>query len=80
MTFDADETEVRELVPRFVILRHDSPRGEHFDFMLEAAGVLKTWALPQPPEIGARWTARRWRIIASSISITRARSPASAAP
>lgn len=40
-------------MPRFVILRHDSPRGEHFDFMLEAAGdVLKTWALPRPPEIG----------------------------
>ena len=39
-------------MPRFVILRHDSPRGEHFDFMLEAAGVLKTWALPRPPEAG----------------------------
>jgi hypothetical protein len=40
-------------MPRFVILRHDSPRGEHFDLMLETAGdVLKTWALPQPPEIG----------------------------
>jgi hypothetical protein len=39
-------------MPRFVILRHDSPRGEHFDFMLEAGDVLKTWALPQPPEAG----------------------------
>jgi hypothetical protein len=39
-------------VPRFVILRHDSPRGAHFDFMLEANGVLKTWALPRPPELG----------------------------
>jgi hypothetical protein len=39
-------------VPRFVILRHDSPRGAHFDFMLEAAGALKTWSLPRPPEIG----------------------------
>jgi hypothetical protein len=39
-------------VPRFVILRHDSPRGAHFDFMLESAGVLKTWALPRTPEIG----------------------------
>jgi hypothetical protein len=39
-------------VPRFVILRHESPRGEHFDFMLEAGGVLKTWALPRPPELG----------------------------
>jgi hypothetical protein len=42
-----------DFVPRFVILRHDSPRVEHFDFMLEAPGnVLKTWALPRPPEIG----------------------------
>jgi len=39
-------------MPRFVILRHDSPRGEHFDFMLEAGDSLKTWALPHPPEAG----------------------------
>jgi hypothetical protein len=39
-------------MPRFVILRHDSPNGEHFDFMLEAGGVLKTWALPRVPEAG----------------------------
>jgi hypothetical protein len=39
-------------MPRFVILRHNSPRGEHFDFMLEAGGVLKTWALPDPPQAG----------------------------
>jgi hypothetical protein len=39
-------------VPRFVILRHEDRRGVHFDFMLEAAGVLKTWSLPRPPEIG----------------------------
>jgi hypothetical protein len=37
-------------MPRFVILRHDSPRGVHFDFMLEAGDVLKTWALPEPPQ------------------------------
>jgi hypothetical protein len=36
-------------VPRFVVLRHNSPRGEHYDFMLEADGVLKTWVLPDPP-------------------------------
>jgi hypothetical protein len=36
-------------MPRFVILRHDSPRGVHFDLMLEAGDVLKTWALPRPP-------------------------------
>ena len=40
-------------MPRFVILRHDSRRGEHFDLMLEDAGVLKTWALPRSPEVGA---------------------------
>ena len=37
---------------RFVILCHDSPRGEHFDFMLEAGDALKTWAMPQSPEAG----------------------------
>jgi hypothetical protein len=36
-------------MPRYVILRHDSPRGIHFDFMLEAGETLKTWALPEPP-------------------------------
>ena len=39
-------------MPRFVILRHDSPQGVHFDLMLEAGEVLKTWSLPQPPEPG----------------------------
>jgi len=37
---------------QFVILRHDSPQGVHFDFMLEFGGVLKTWALPEPPDPG----------------------------
>jgi hypothetical protein len=37
-------------MPRFVILQHDSPRGAHFDLMLEAGKALKTWALPQPPQ------------------------------
>jgi len=39
-------------MPRFVVLRHESPHGVHFDFMLEAGDVLKTWALPQPPQPG----------------------------
>ena len=39
-------------MPRFVILRHDDSRGVHFDLMLEAHGVLKTWALPEPPRPG----------------------------
>ncbi len=38
--------------PRFAVLRHDSPRGLHWDFLLEAGPVLKTWALPQPPAPG----------------------------
>ena len=41
-------------MPRFVILRHDKPRGEHFDFMLEAGDVLKTWALALAPGSGRR--------------------------
>jgi hypothetical protein len=39
-------------MPRFVVLEHDSPRGLHWDLMLETAGVLATWALPRPPEPG----------------------------
>jgi hypothetical protein len=35
-------------MPRFVILQHDHPEL-HWDFMLEADGVLKTWRLPAPP-------------------------------
>jgi hypothetical protein len=44
------------LTRRFVILRHDCPpdyeRGLHWDFMLEAGDVLKTWALSQEPAEG----------------------------
>ena len=36
-------------MPRFVVLQHDSPRGLHWDFMLETGSVLATWALPLPP-------------------------------
>ena len=40
-------------MPRFVVLRHDCPpdypRPLHWDFMLEAAGALATWALLQEP-------------------------------
>jgi hypothetical protein len=43
-------------MPRFVILRHDMPagseRGTHYDLMLEAAGVLRTWALSELPAEG----------------------------
>ena len=33
---------------QYVILRHDFPEV-HWDLMLEEAGVLKTWRLPEPP-------------------------------
>jgi hypothetical protein len=40
-------------MPQFVILRHDAPQGVHFDFMLEVGGILKTWALHDPPRPAA---------------------------
>ncbi|HEX3314552.1 MAG TPA: DNA polymerase ligase N-terminal domain-containing protein [Gemmataceae bacterium] len=36
---------------RFVVLEHDHPHL-HWDFMLEADGVLATWRLPTPPADG----------------------------
>jgi len=43
-------------MPRFVILLHEMPadaeRPTHWDFMLEQDGVLRTWALEQPPAPG----------------------------
>ncbi len=38
-------------MPRFVILEHDHPQ-RHWDFMLEAGGVLRTWRLAEPPTTG----------------------------
>lgn len=38
-------------MPRFVILEHDHP-FPHWDFMLEAGGVLRTWRLHAPPAPG----------------------------
>ena len=35
---------------RFVVLRHESPRGLHWDFMFETGPVLATWALARPPD------------------------------
>ncbi len=40
------------IVPRFALLIHDSPRGLHYDFFLEAGEALKTWSLPRLPEPG----------------------------
>lgn len=36
-------------MPRFVILEHDHP-VLHWDLMLEAGPVLRTWRLARPPE------------------------------
>ncbi len=40
-------------MPRFVILRHETPGPArldvHWDFMLEQNGVLRTWALEREP-------------------------------
>jgi hypothetical protein len=45
-------------MPRFVVLRHDGPGGVHWDLLLEAGPVLRTWSLPQPPEEVAEQTCR----------------------
>jgi hypothetical protein len=43
-------------MPRFVILLHELPAGAdrrtHWDLMLEADGVLRTWALAEEPALG----------------------------
>jgi hypothetical protein len=38
-------------MPRYVILGHDFP-APHWDFMLEAGDVLRTWRLAAPPQPG----------------------------
>ena len=40
-------------MPRFVILEHDSPRGLHWDFLLETGPALTAWALAQSPDTPA---------------------------
>ncbi len=43
-------------MPRFVLLRHDSPAGSqrpaHWDFMLEWGDALRTWSLAELPRPG----------------------------
>ena len=39
-------------MPRFALLRHDSPRGLHWDFFLEVGDSLQTWALDEAPQDG----------------------------
>ncbi len=38
---------------RYVVLRHDSPRGLHWDLMLEQGDALATWSLVEPPSAAA---------------------------
>src|SRR5205807_395991 len=47
-------------MPRFVILEHDHPEL-HWDLMLEAGPVLRTWRLAAPPQPGRAVAARRGR-------------------
>jgi hypothetical protein len=38
-------------MPRYVILEHDHPQ-RHWDMMLEAGEMLRTWRLAAPPQPG----------------------------
>ena len=42
----------KAFMPRYVILRHETTAGVHFDFMLDMGGALKTWSLSQEPRAG----------------------------
>lgn len=49
-------TPTHRAMPRFVVLRHETPAGSarplHWDFMVEAGATLRTWALAEEPIVG----------------------------
>jgi hypothetical protein len=44
-------------MPRYVILQHETAEEQHFDFMLEMGGALKTWSISRPPLKGVEMDA-----------------------
>lgn len=46
-------------MPRFRVLRHDSPRGLHYDLLLETATLLMTFALDREPTPGTTGRAQQ---------------------
>ncbi len=47
---------------RFAILHHESPQGDHWDIMLENAGMLTTWSLPPQSVMAAPFSCTGVRI------------------
>ncbi len=41
-------------MPRLVVLKHDAPRGLHWDLLLETHTRLWTFAVPEPPQLWAK--------------------------
>ena len=67
-----------ELMSRFVLLEHRWD-GVHWDLMLEAGGVLRTWAMDAPVVRGGTCRRGRWGGTGGIISSTKGRSAGGAA-
>jgi len=48
--------------PRFVLLHHQSPAGEHWDVMLETDAALATWSIPPQCRTGTSFTCAATRL------------------